>query len=220
MNIKEIRRANLARLLAEHDFDTDFAEACDLAPAHVSQMKNGTRKMGDEVAQRIEKKKRLPPGYMDQQHPGVGEDRLAYEIKPERARVPVVGTAQLGDDRYWLELEYPVGSGDGFIEYPSRDPNAYAVRCKGDSMRPRIKPGEFVVAEPNRRYMPGDEVVVKAKSGCVMVKVYNFGRNGTIELGSINENHPPITLELNDLEYVHYVVAICKPDMYYRDLAT
>lgn len=69
--------------------------------------------------------------------------------------VPVVGTVQAGDEGYWDELQYPVGHGDGFIRYPSRDRNAYALRVKGDSMRPRIKPGEFIIAlpPPNDRHL-------------------------------------------------------------------
>lgn len=133
--------------------------------------------------------------------------------------VPVVGTAQLGDDGYWLELDFPAGHGDGFITYPSRDPNAYAVRCRGDSMRPRIKPGEFVVIEPGRPYAPGDEVLVKDRRGRVMVKVFNFNRNGNIEVSSVNEDHKPITLEMTEIECVHYVAAICKPSMYYEALS-
>jgi transcriptional regulator with XRE-family HTH domain len=132
---------------------------------------------------------------------------------------PVVGTAQLGTNGYWLELDYPTGHGDGFVKYPSRDPNAYAVRCKGDSMRPRIKPGEFAVLEPNHPYAPGDEVLIKDKGGRVMIKVFNFARNGSIEVGSINEDHKNITLEMADIECIHYVVAICKAAMYYKDIA-
>lgn len=138
---------------------------------------------------------------------------------PPTARVPVVGTAQLGDDGFWLEIDHPVGFGDGWVPYPSRDPNTYAVRCKGDSMRPRIKPGEFVVAEPNRATSPGDEVLVKDKRGRIMVKVLNFRRNNIIELGSINEEHRPITLEVTDVEYIHYVGGILKASMYYENMS-
>ncbi len=217
MNVKAIRRANLVALLEQHDRDVDFAELCGLAPGHLSQMKTSKREVGDEVAARIEQRLRLEPGWMDRDHSRrAAEDRTPYLASQ---RVPVVGTAQLGDDGYWLELEYPTGSGDGFVDYPSRDPNAYALRCKGDSMRPRIKPGEFVVAEPNQRYNPGDEVVVKDRRGRVMVKVFNFTRDGMIELGSINEDHRPITLDAQEIEYVHRVVAILQPLKYYRDIA-
>lgn len=146
-------------------------------------------------------------------------ERATYFATSRSARVPVVGTAQLGDDGYWLEMGFPTGAGDGWVSYPSRDPNAYAVRCKGDSMRPRIKPGEFVVVEPNRKYAPGDEVLVKDRWGRVMVKVFDFQRGGAIQVSSVNEDHRPITLELAAIDCVHYVAAIIKPSMYYESLA-
>src|SRR5574343_1279526 len=64
-------------------------------------------------------------------------------------QIPVVGNAQLGDNGNWHDLDYPTGHGDGYINYPSKDDQAYALRCIGDSMRPRIKNGEFVIVEPN-----------------------------------------------------------------------
>jgi phage repressor protein C with HTH and peptisase S24 domain len=141
--------------------------------------------------------------------------RKEYVVNRGERHPPVVGTAQLGSDGYWLELDYPVGHGDGFVRYPSRDPNAYALRCKGDSMRPRIKPGEFIVVEPNHAYAPGEEVVIKDRAGRVMVKVFNFNRGGVVEFSSINEDHKPITLETNEIEYIHYVAGIFKPSLYY-----
>lgn len=130
--------------------------------------------------------------------------------------VPVVGTAQLGDDGYWLETGYPVGQGEGFVHYPTRDKNTYALRVKGDSMRPRIKPGEFVVIEPSHGYVHGDEVMVKTLDGRCMVKVYGHHRAGSIELLSINEDHRPITVEEAQVEKIHYVGGILKSSLYYE----
>lgn len=135
----------------------------------------------------------------------------------DRARVPVVGTVQAGDDGYWEELQYPVGHGDGFIRYPSRDPNAYALRVKGDSMRPRIKPGEFILVEPNTALIPGEEVLITTTDGRSMVKLLGPRRDGMIELQSINEDHRPITVEETQIRAMHYVSAIVKPSRYYRD---
>lgn len=128
--------------------------------------------------------------------------------------VPVVGTAQLGDDGYWHELDYPVGHGEGFITYPTRDKNAYALRVKGDSMRPRIKPGEFVVILPNHSIPPGEEVMVKTKDGRCMIKRLGARRGGLVELLSVNEDHRPITLDEGQIEKLHYVAAIVKDDLY------
>lgn len=149
----------------------------------------------------------------------VSENPSGYALPPPGTHYPpVVGTAQLGDDGYWLELNFPAGHGDGFVLYPSRDPNAYALRCKGDSMRPRIKPGEFVAVEPNHPYTPGDEVVVRDKRERVMVKVFNFERNGSIEVSSINEDHKPFTIDLSEIRVIHYVAGIVKPSLYYADV--
>ena len=43
-------------------------------------------------------------------------------------RIPVVGHARLGDNGHFVELEHPVGHGDGYIDLPTADPNAYALR--------------------------------------------------------------------------------------------
>jgi phage repressor protein C with HTH and peptisase S24 domain len=134
-------------------------------------------------------------------------------------KVPVVGTAQLGDGGYWAELEYPMGHGDGFIDWQSDDENAYALRCKGDSMRPRIKEGEYVILEPNHPINSGDEVLVKDKSGRVMVKELLFIRDGMVALDSVNETHPKITIPQEDIEFMHFVSAIVKSSRWHPDMA-
>ncbi|MBB3257681.1 phage repressor protein C with HTH and peptisase S24 domain [Paraburkholderia bannensis] len=133
---------------------------------------------------------------------------------PPGRRIPVVGTAQLGDDGHWAELDYPVGHGDGYLDFPSKDKDAYGVRCKGDSMMPRIKDGEFVVIEPNRKVDHGDEVLVKAKDGRVMVKIYLYAAQGRTHLMSVNTAHAPIAINSDQIERLHYVAAIVKPSMW------
>jgi phage repressor protein C with HTH and peptisase S24 domain len=137
------------------------------------------------------------------------------EIGLTESQIPVVGTAQLGDEGYWTELQYPTGHGEGFVRYPTRDKNAYALRVKGDSMRPRIKPGEFVVVEPNHPVAPGDEVLVTTTDGRSMVKVLGSNRAGMVELLSINDDHRPITLEQRQVEKMHYVGGIIKAGLYH-----
>jgi len=132
-------------------------------------------------------------------------------------RVPVVGTAQLGDNGYGVEIEAPVGFGDGFVLYSTRDSEAYALRCRGDSMEPRIKDGEFVVVEPNYSAMPGDEVLVKTTDGRVMVKVLLYVRDEVVHLESTNKNHPNIKIPIENIDRMQYVAAICKKPMWVPD---
>lgn len=138
------------------------------------------------------------------------EPHAIYETKSPFPGLPVVGTAKLGDEGNFCELEYPVGHGDGWVDWPSRDPNAYAVRCKGDSMKPRIKHGEFVVVEPNRAVVAGDEVLVKSKDGRVMVKQLAYIREGLVYLDSVNEAYPRFSIAQDEIELLHYVAGIAR----------
>ncbi len=134
----------------------------------------------------------------------------AIPMPAQRPRVPVVGSAQLGDDGYWAELEHPVGHGDGYIDFHTTDPNAYALRCKGDSMAPRIKEGEFVLVEPNSVPHPGDEVMVKSEDGRVMIKELLYVREGLVHLASVNEAHGRITIPVDQITAMHLVAGIAK----------
>lgn len=140
-----------------------------------------------------------------------GYDNIVQGIRipiTKTNKVPVVGTAQLGDDGYWAEMDYPTGHGDGFVEFYCRDNNAYAVRCRGSSMMPRIRDGEFVVLETKTSPIPGDDVLVKHMDGRVMVKHYLYERDGMIHLMSINEAFPPHAFPRAEIELFHKVCGI------------
>lgn len=148
-----------------------------------------------------------------------GEEAHQFEPAPmlrDFKDVPVVGTIQAGDLGMFEELEYPTGFGDGFIEYPRKDPNSYALRVRGDSMRPRIKSGEFIVVEPNYTANSGDDVAVTLKDGRRMVKELLYIRAGEVCLGSINQDHPNITVQLAEIEKMHYVAAIIPRGAFYK----
>jgi Predicted transcriptional regulator len=146
-----------------------------------------------------------------------GEYSTAGTIELAFAKVPVVGGAQLGEGVVWADLQYPVGQGDGFLRWPTKDPNAYALRCAGDSMTPRIKEGEFVVVEPNHSYSPGDEVLLVTDQEEAMVKTFLYTRDGYVHLSSINEAHPPIKLEVPKIAKIHYVAGVAKSALWSQE---
>lgn len=57
-----------------------LAELTGSAPAHLSQIKNGVRSMGDDVARRFEHKLGLNFGYMDRQHSAAQEESAPYQV--------------------------------------------------------------------------------------------------------------------------------------------
>lgn len=97
MDARQAREANFAALLKLYKNNRVFAEAAGLVPAHVSQLKNRVRAMGDEIARRIERKLRLPHGWMDQPH-GDGSSAADDLIPP--ARQPLSQT----EAHTWLEV--------------------------------------------------------------------------------------------------------------------
>ncbi|HGM5338211.1 TPA: S24 family peptidase [Serratia marcescens] len=125
-------------------------------------------------------------------------------------RVPVMGSAQLGSEGHWVGLD----NGDGFVNWPSRDPEAFALRCKGDSMKPRIKDGEYVVVEPNHGYLPGDEVLLVTRDEQVMIKTFLYQRDGAVLVMSVNEEHPPLRFPVSDVVRIQYVAGIVKPSLH------
>lgn len=144
----------------------------------------------------------------------LGTVTRAPALRPFK-RVPVVGTVQGGDNGFFTE-EYAMGDSDGEITYPAKDVNTYALRVRGDSMRPRIKSGEFIVVEPNHQVEPGDDVVVCLLDGRKMVKELLYIRDGDLTLGSINNGHGNITVAMANVDKMHYVAAIIPRGAFYK----
>jgi len=146
-------------------------------------------------------------------------DSSPLEAAPNLRRfknVPIVGIVEGGADGYLEDLGMPTGYGDGAVEYPAKDRNTYALRVRGESMRPRIKSGEFIVVEPNATPNPGDDVVVICHDGRKMVKELLYTRDGEVTLGSINSGFSPFSLPLKDIQDIHYVAAIIPRGAFYK----
>lgn len=132
---------------------------------------------------------------------------------PKGRLVPVVGMARLGDNGFYEEVSSVPGSGDGLVDAYSSDPNAYALRVKGDSMFPAIRDGWYVVVEPNSAPQPGDYVLIKLKSGQKMVKELLMQRQDSITVVSVNGDVRK-TIDTSDIEShfgVQSVAAIVSP---------
>lgn len=120
--------------------------------------------------------------------------------------IPVIGDAVLGMDGLIDMMEFHAG----WLRIYSDDKHAYGVRVRGDSMWPRIQSGEFVVIEPSTKVAPGDEVFIRTKDGHNMIKILNYNRSGDYQFTSINNDHKPFTLAVDQVEKVHFVSGIIK----------
>ena len=211
---------NIRHLLAKTGTrPVKLARAAGVSPSTVSDWLSGTTKTmeGDNLIKVANFFGVMPADLieMDLAADGVAEPAPRYGSTPMRfERVPVAGAARLGDDGFYDTMQDDLGGGGGFVLFPTRDRNAYALRIQGDSMRPRFKPGEYVVIDTTRAAEPGQEVVVKTIDGRMMVKVFDWRRLGLVQLSNVNEAHRPITLDESSIILMHRVVGLVQADLH------
>lgn len=129
------------------------------------------------------------------------------EITRPFRRANIIGTAQLGPDGYWDAL----GEADGFIEIPTTDPDAYALRVRGDSMSPAIRSGWVVWCEPSHPLIPGEYVMVRLANGASMVKELLYESADEVSLMALNDHYGRTTIHRSEIEQIHYVGGVVAP---------
>ena len=108
---------------------------------------------------------------------------------------------------YFDDGGFPVGKGWDEIAFPSvNDEHAYALEISGNSMEPAYRKGDVIVVSPAAPTRRGDRVVVKTKEGEVMVKQLARKTAKTIELHSLNPDHPARNLAMSDVLWVARIV--------------
>jgi phage repressor protein C with HTH and peptisase S24 domain len=121
--------------------------------------------------------------------------------------VPLLGFAEAGSGGYFDDGGFPVGKGWDQVGLPTiNDEHAYALEISGDSMKPAYRDGDVIVVSPGTPIRRGDRVVVKTVAGEVMVKELRRRTAKTLELQSLNPNHPDRTLAATDVEWIARIV--------------
>ncbi|CAB3857194.1 hypothetical protein LMG3410_02090 [Achromobacter aegrifaciens] len=127
------------------------------------------------------------------------------------SKIHVIGYARLGENG-WYEEVHTRGA-DGFVEAHSSDPDAYALRVRGDSMFPAIRDGWYVVVEPNSCPASGEYVAIALQDGRKMVKEFLFQGADAYTVQSVNGG-TRLTLPLKDVEQAHAIGSVLMPSKY------
>lgn len=213
-DVYEIRRANL-RFIAKALTRTKMADIVETSVAQLNHIigKNPIRNPGERLIRKWERKLKLGDGELDHDEFAIRSDwplieRVGHSLSLKR--IPVIGfaVATPDEDGYFDDMGFPPGAGETYLRWPTRDPNAYALRVKNDSMAPRIRPGELIVIEPGTNVNSGDDVLVKTRKGRKMVKQLLYQRGGEATLGSINSAHKTLTISIAEIESMHFIGAI------------
>ena len=114
--------------------------------------------------------------------------------------LPLLGFAEAGAGGYFDDGGFPAGTGWDEIAFPAvNDEHAYALAVSGQSMEPAYRNGDIIIVSPAAPVRRGDRVVVKTRSGEVMAKELKRQSAKSIELKSLNAEHPDRTLAATDV---------------------
>ena len=127
---------------------------------------------------------------------------FAFEESPHTAGLLWVGTddgrlhISRDDGGSWDEIPFP-GLGD---------PHAYALEVSGESMAPVYRDGDIVIISPSASIRRGDRVVVRTRTGEVLVKQLLRHSARRIDLQSLNPTHEDRSLDVDDVVWMSRVV--------------
>jgi phage repressor protein C with HTH and peptisase S24 domain len=126
---------------------------------------------------------------------------------PKVRSLPMLGFAKAGKGGFFDDSGFPVGQGWDEVEVPGvTDTTAYALEITGDSMMPVFREGDTIIISPAASVRKGDRVVVRTSDGQVMAKVLLRQSARTVELESLNPEHPVKTLEAKNVDWMARII--------------
>ena len=128
---------------------------------------------------------------------------------PQAGTIPLLGFAQAGAGGFFDDGGFPAGQGWDVVEFPAspdRKAGVYALEVQGDSMLPLYRDGDVLIVEPGAQVRRGDRVVVKTREGEVMAKVLHRQSPRTIELVSLNPEHPNRSFEIDEIDWIARII--------------
>ena len=128
---------------------------------------------------------------------------------PQGSSIPLLGFAQAGVGGFFDDGGFPAGQGWDVIDFPTvaeRRTGIYAREVQGDSMLPLYRDGDTLIVDPGAQVRRGDRVVVKTREGEVMAKVLTRQTPRTIELLSLNPEHPNRGFEISQIEWIARII--------------
>ena len=121
--------------------------------------------------------------------------------------IPLIGLTKAGAGGFFDDGGYPVGGGWEQVRFPRvDDENAYALEVTGESMEPLYRDGDILVVKPNEPTQNGDRVVIRTTDGEVMAKLLVRRTVKTIELASLNPDHPNFVFPLDQVEWIARII--------------
>jgi phage repressor protein C with HTH and peptisase S24 domain len=117
--------------------------------------------------------------------------------------VPLLGFVEARAGGHFDDSGFPAGESWNEIAFPTvNDEHAYALEVSGQSMEPAYRDGDIIVVSPAAPIRRGDRVVVRTRAGEVMAKELKRRTVKSIELKSLNAEHPDRTLAASEVLWI------------------
>lgn len=121
--------------------------------------------------------------------------------------VPLLSFAQAGPD---INFEDDTWSGET-TEWLDAPNGSFVLKIQGDSMEPKISPGDLVLVCPGWQARNGDTVICRTVRGDVMCKLFQSKFNGQFAiLSSYNPAFPPQELSMEEIVWIYPVKDVTK----------
>lgn len=183
-----------------------LAEEVGVSPATIYRYEKGDiEKVPVDVLKNIAKALNTTPAYLMGWDTAPAPIPAGFEPLPERKRVPRVGQIACGEP---ILAEENV---EGYDEVPQIWNADFTLRCKGDSMEPKIKNGDIVAIHIQPQVENGEVAAVLIDGEATLKRVFLFADH--IELRAENPAFPSIIRmaeAMNDVRIEGLAVGLCR----------
>jgi phage repressor protein C with HTH and peptisase S24 domain len=132
---------------------------------------------------------------------------ISEDVRPSGKSVPLISFTEVGASGRFDDNGFPTGEGWDAIQFPAiEDTHAYALEIAGDSLLPMYRDGTHIIVSPAAPLRRGDRVIVKTRSGEVMLRELKRKTTKTLELQSLNREEAESMLAAEDVVWVARIV--------------
>jgi SOS-response transcriptional repressor LexA len=130
---------------------------------------------------------------------GFTSTKAGMYAKSKTRLLPILNEVQAGDYLAASDLDLPPGFSEDYSPSVSDDPNAFILIVRGESMiGGDIRPGDYVLVEPNRQVDNGSIVVAIGPKGASIKKFRKS--EDMIILSPMNPDFPPLLVGKKEIE--------------------
>ena len=117
--------------------------------------------------------------------------------------IPLIGLAEAAAGSSFTDAGFPSAKGWDEIAFPAvNDEHVYALEVSGNAMEPVYRDGTVIVVSPAAAIRRGDRVVVKTRSGEVMVKELKRRTAKSVDLRALNPAHTERSLSVDEVLWI------------------